>query len=155
MRGRIHPSSRSKISKALETRQTHLPSSLHAHKSEQSEMATSSSILALTTWPLSIELTQLWILTLGIIAIIYPRRAVCNTLTPFEMASINRLMMRSTGNSNLCYLQTIIKLNTRKHHSKKPVTSLISGAKAKFSLNKKDSLQLIYWNSNSRISPMT
>jgi len=83
-------------------------------------------------------------LTLGIIAIINPRRAVCNTLTLFEMASISRLTMRSTGNSNLCYLPTIIKLIIPKHRSQKPVTSLILGAKAIINLIKKDSLQLIY-----------
>jgi hypothetical protein len=82
-------------------------------------------------------------LTQGIIAIIYPRRAVCNTLTPFEMASRNRLTMRSTGNSNLCCLPTIIKLNIPKHHSQKAVTSLISGVKANFNIIKRDSHQLI------------
>jgi hypothetical protein len=82
-------------------------------------------------------------LTLGIIAIIYPRRAGCNTLTPFEMVSRNRLTMRSTGNSNLCYLLTIIKSNIPKRHSQKAATSLISGAKAKFSIIKKNSPQLI------------
>jgi hypothetical protein len=82
-------------------------------------------------------------LTLGIIAIIYPRRAGCNTLMPFEMASRNRLTMRSTDNSNLCYLQAIIKLNIPKHHSQKAVTSLISGVKAKFTPIQKDSRQLI------------
>jgi len=82
-------------------------------------------------------------LILGIAAIINPRRAVCNTLTPCEMASRNRLTMRSIGSSNLSCLPTIIKSNIPFHHSQNPATALISGAMAYFSLTKKDCPQLI------------
>ena len=76
-KGRIQTSTRTQTSKATGTRRTHITSNLHGLKSGRSEMATnSSSILALTTWPLSIELTHLWMLILGIAAIINPRRAV-------------------------------------------------------------------------------
>jgi len=141
---RIRRSIIKQTSKPTATRWTHKTSNLPGHKSGLSEMAASSrSILALTTWPLSIELTQLWMLILGIIAIIYRRRAVCNTLTPCEMASRNRLTMRSTGSSNLSCLPTIIKSNIPYHHSQNPATALISRAMAYFSLIKKHSLQQI------------